>query len=93
MKPRQQYQPGQITDEVSQQREVPHKAAYKGDMNHSQFEENIPVEVCAVEEKKVNLGLYFQFCNVKKALIAVKRICEKGIKFHLGQKKTISSRI
>ena len=62
--------------------------AYHGqsEMNYSGMNYPSPVNICVVEEKKVNLGLCFQVCNVKKALIAVKRICEKGNQVSFGPK-------
>jgi len=66
---------------------APRDLAYKG-YNHGQSGENKDeVDVCVVEEKKINLGLCFQVCNVKKALIAVKRICEKGNQVSFGPKE------
>jgi len=65
---------------------APGDLAYKGYYSQSE-EDKDQVDVCVVEEKKVNLGLCFQVCNVKKALIAVKRICEKGNQVSFGPKE------
>ena len=59
-----------------------YNGSYKDRACHGQSEMNHPgpVNIYTVAEKKVNLGLCFRVGNAKKALIAVKRICEKGIK-------------
>jgi len=73
-----------------------YKGSYRDRTYHGQSEMNYPgpVNLCVAEEKKVSLGLFFQVCNVKKALIAVKRICEKGNQVLSGPKmKTTIFRI
>ena len=44
-------------------------------------------DINVVESKQVHLGFNFQVCSVKKALIAVKRICEKGNQVSFGPKE------
>ena len=45
------------------------------------------VDVCPVELKEVKMSLRFEVADVKKPLIAVKRICEKGNQVHFGPKE------
>jgi len=42
------------------------------------------VDVCPVEVGDAQIGMTFQVANVKKPLIAVKRICEKGNRVSFG---------
>ena len=43
-------------------------------------------EICPVESKDVKMSLRFEVADVKKPLIAVKRICEKGNIVSFGPK-------
>ena len=44
-------------------------------------------DICPVESKDVKMSLKFEVADVKKPLIAVKRICEKGNRVSFGPKE------